>query len=85
MTIPVLCDTVRSSEHRLAGTVGTIQLGVDGRFRVTTHLRDLDIVVRRDTGDSDEQAGHVDRGKGVVKDDAGGRDSDDLLEDAADA
>ncbi len=84
LTHSILDGSVRRSEHRFAGSDVAVLLD-DVRFGVEAHLRDLDVIVGGDTGDSDEKAGDVNRGEGIVKDEGGDRNGDDFLEDAADA
>lgn len=85
LAISFLDGTIRRAEHRFAGTDLVIVMLDDIRLRILAHLRDLDVIVRRDASDGDEEAGDVDGGEGVVENDAGGGDGDDFLEDTTDA
>ena len=84
LTSTIIDGPVRRREHRLAGSDVAILLD-DVRFGVEAHLRDLDVIIGGDTGNRNEEAGHIDGSEGIVKDEGSGRNGDNFLEDAADA
>jgi hypothetical protein len=54
-----------------------------GCYRLLSHFLELEIIIRGDASDGDDEAREVDRGKDVFENDVGSGDGNHFLENAA--